>query len=241
MRYAVFSDVHSNLEAFEAVLGAAKQSRIDSYLFIGDIVGYGADPVACIELLRSTGCSVVAGNHDWAVVGLTSIEYFNEAAAAAVLWTKEYSREADKAFLSTQKLVYETPQICLVHGTLDHPQEFDYMTDGARAAKTFYLLRQQVCFVGHSHMPGVFIDDGEKIMYHVTDRIALEEGRRYIVNDGSVGQPRDGDPRASFCIYDTEDATVEFRRVPYDIETAQKKIRQAGLPGMLADRLSLGR
>lgn len=241
MRYAVFSDVHSNLEAFEAVLDAAKTSRVDSYLFIGDIVGYGADPSPCIALLRSLACPVVAGNHDWASVEKTPTEYFNEAAAEAVLWTRERLSEFERAYLCGQGLVHETPHFCLVHGTLDHPEEFDYMTDGGRAARTFYLLRQQICFVGHSHMPGVFVDDGEKVTYHGTEKIAIEAGRRYIINDGSVGQPRDGDPRASFCIYDTEASSVEFRRVPYDIASAQKKIRQAGLPGILADRLFLGR
>lgn len=241
MRYAVFSDIHSNLEAFEAILDIIPEFHIDKNLFLGDIVGYGASPGECIALLRALDALSVAGNHDWAVVGMTQIENFNEEARAAVLWTKKNLSEADRIFLSSLTLVQETMHLCLVHGTLSHPEEFDYMIDGARAAKSFVLCEQQVCFVGHTHRPGVFVDTGEKIVYQECARLQLQEGRRYIVNDGSVGQPRDGDPRACFCIYDDGTQTLEFIRVPYDVAAAQKKIRDAGIPRMLADRLSAGR
>ncbi|MBI5874059.1 MAG: metallophosphoesterase family protein [Candidatus Omnitrophica bacterium] len=241
MRYAVFSDVHSNLEAFEAVLEAAHKSHIDQYLFLGDIVGYGANPCECIAHLRKLCPLIVAGNHDWGVVGMTDLDYFNEEARASLVWTKEAIAEADRIFLSQLKLVQESVRFCIVHGTLSHPEEFDYMTDGQRAAKTFYLLEQEVCFVGHSHRPGVFVDDTEKIYYQVPKRLDIVKGRRYIVNDGSIGQPRDGDWRACFCIYDDNASTIEFRRVEYNIHEAQKKILEAGLPRILADRLSIGR
>ncbi len=241
MRYAVLSDVHSNLEAFEAVLESLGQSNIDTYLFIGDIVGYGANPKECIAALRRLDPVSVAGNHDWAPVGLMDTDYFNEAAMSAVFWTKDNISESDGLFLSGLELIKEVENYCLVHGTLDHPQEFDYMTDGYRAMKTFSLLRQNICFVGHSHRPGVFVEDEEKIYYQEPRVLRLKEGKRYIVNDGSVGQPRDGDPRACFCIYDENSSTIEFRRVPYNVSLAQKKIIQAGLPRVLAERLAVGR
>lgn len=241
MRYAVFSDVHSNLEAFEAVLEAANKSNIDQYLFLGDIVGYGANPCECIEHLRKLRPLAIAGNHDWGAVGLTDIDCLNDEARVAILWTKDKIMEADRIFLSDLKLARESGRFCIVHGTLSHPEEFDYMTGGDKAAKTFYLMEQEICFVGHSHMPGVFIDDGEKIFYQEPQLLEMKKGRRYIVNDGSVGQPRDGDRRACFCIYDGSASTIEFRRVEYDIHEAQRKITEAGLPRILADRLAIGR
>ena len=240
MRYAVFSDIHSNLEAFRALLDAFAEIKIDHYLFLGDIVGYGADPKGCIALLRQLNPVMVAGNHDWAAVDLTDIDYFNEWAKAAVLWTKENISENDRLFLKQMILVKESESFCLVHGTLNHPEKFDYMSDGERASKTFYLLGKQVCFVGHSHCPGVFVDDGEKLSYHEPKKLLLKKEYRYIINAGSVGQPRDRDPMACFCIYDESEQSVEFRRIPYDISEAQKKILEAGLPRILADRLALG-
>jgi diadenosine tetraphosphatase ApaH/serine/threonine PP2A family protein phosphatase len=241
MRYAVFSDVHSNLEAFLACLDFLKNAKIDKYLFLGDIVGYGADPCECITQLRKLNPLIVAGNHDWGAVGMTDIDCLNETARAAVIWTKENIIEADRVFLSGLKLVEESESFCIVHGTLSHPEEFDYMVDGYKAAETFYLLRQKICFVGHSHRPGVFIDDGEKVVYKVPEKIGIKEGSRYIVNDGSVGQPRDNDPRACFCIYDEEASSIEFQRVNYDVASAQKKIIEASLPESLACRLAVGR
>lgn len=241
MRYAVFSDVHSNLEAFESVLESLKKSNIDRYLFIGDIVGYGADPKECIAVLRRLNPSIVAGNHDRAAVGLMETDYFNEAARSAVVWTKDHICESDRLFLNGMELIQETKDFCLVHGTLQHPEGFDYMLDEYRAQKTFSLLKQKICFVGHSHSPGVFIEEGEKIYYREPETLSLEDGKRYIVNDGSVGQPRDNDPRACFCIYDDDSGGIEFMRAAYDVALAQKKIIKAGLPRSLADRLSFGR
>lgn len=241
MRYAVFSDVHSNLEAFRKVLDSFEKSRVDKYAFIGDIVGYGADPAACIALLKGLGALSVAGNHDWAVTDFLTTDYFNEAARQAVVWTQEKISASDKAFISGFRLVENEGAFCLVHGTLDHPEDFDYMTDRLKAMKTFYALQKQVCFVAHSHQPGIFVEDPEGVSYRrPPDKLFLEKGRRYIVNDGSVGQPRDGDPRACCCIYDDEDNTLEFKRVEYDVKTAAEKILKSGLPRSLAQRLKHG-
>jgi len=241
MRYALFSDIHSNLEAFEVVLDFFKKSNVDRYLFLGDVVGYGADPGACIARLKGVNALSGAGNHDRAVVDMLSTDYFNRAAEEAVRWTKEHTTELERQVLSALGLVKEEKDFCLVHGTLSHPEEFDYMTDDGRALKTFYLLQEKICFVGHSHCPGIFIEEPGEIVYKAPAVLKIEKGKRYIVNDGSVGQPRDGDVRASCCIYDEETSSIEFHRLSYDVVTAQKKIRQAGLPAVLADRLSVGR
>jgi diadenosine tetraphosphatase ApaH/serine/threonine PP2A family protein phosphatase len=240
MRYAIFSDVHSNLEALKSVLEVFQESKIDRYLFVGDIVGYGANPKECIATLRRLDAVCVAGNHDWAVVNKTSPEYFNKDATEAISWTQKNITETERTFLLDLKLVKEEEKYCLVHGTLSHPEEFDYMFDASRAMKTFYLLNQKICFVGHSHCPGVFIEEEERVSYQEPDILKIEEGRRYIVNDGSVGQPRNGDCRACFCIYDDLASTIEFKRIEYDIEGAKKKIIEAGLPRILAERLSVG-
>jgi len=241
MRYGIFSDIHSNLEALEAVIAAYKEEKIDQYLCVGDVVGYAVNPRECIEKINTLAMITIAGNHDWAVVDMLSTDYFNKAAEEAVHWTKEHITLFDKQFLSALTLLKEEKDFCLVHGTLSHPEEFDYMTDDARASKTFYLLHEKICFVGHSHWPGIFIEEPEKIVYKGVGVLKIEKGRRYIINDGSVGQPRDGDARACCCIYDEEASSVKFHRLSYDVVTAQKKIRQVGLPAVLADRLSVGR
>lgn len=241
MRYAVFSDVHSNLEALEAVLAIFEKSNIDRYIFLGDIVGYGADPTRCIAALKALDASCVAGNHDWACVGLTDLDFFNESALAAILWTQDALTEEDRSFLKSLPLLRREKDLSFVHGTLVRPEEFDYMTDGDRAARSFYALEGSLCFVGHSHAPGVFVEDADKVFYKTPDVLEIQKSRRYIINDGSVGQPRDGDPRACCCIYDDEAAIVEFKRVVYDVVRTQKKILNSGLPGRFAARLSQGR
>lgn len=240
MRYAVFSDVHANLEAFEAVLEIFKNAPIDKYLFAGDIVGYGANPRECIALLKGLNGICIAGNHDWASAGRMSTDYFNEAAREAVVWTQKQISENDRLFLAGLETVAKPDGLCLVHGTLSSPEEFEYMTDGYKAANSFSLLEGTICFVGHTHKPGVFIETDERVFYRQAQDFSLEPAKRYIVNVGSVGQPRDGDPKACFCVYDTTRERVEFRRASYDVATAQRKIREAGLPRILSDRLALG-
>lgn len=242
MRWGIFSDVHSNLEAFEAVIKAYKSQEIDGYLCVGDLVGYGANPVECIRMARDIARVTVAGNHDWAVSGLFSVDYFNEWAKQAVLWTQRRIGSADLSLLSSLSLVYETGDFVLVHGTLNSPGEFNYLFDISEAAQTFGLMRKQLCFVGHTHSPGIFIQDKKgEIDYQKEQRLKLREGCRYVVNVGSVGQPRDGNNKAGFCIYDSGKQEILLKRIAYDIGSAQKKIIEAGLPAFLANRLSAGR
>ena len=242
MRYALISDIHSNLEAFQAVLKALSQEKIDRYLCIGDVVGYGADPKACIELVKSISPDVmIAGNHDWGVVGLTDITYFNEAARAAIVWTKGMLGKDENDFLRSLPLTYGTNDMTLVHGTLEAPAEFQYILGVYDAYATMKIQQTTLCFVGHSHVAESYSSDGSMVEHTTKPIVEIDSSRKYVVNAGSVGQPRDGDRRASYVIYDDERKTIEMKRAEYDIEKAQGKILKAGLPLWLADRLSDGR
>lgn len=242
MRYAILSDIHGNLEAFKAVLDALSEERIGAFLSVGDVVGYGADPKECIALLRSLEPEIlIAGNHEWGVIGLKELEYFNELAQRAVLWTRNVLNKNDIEYLKSFSLVYEDGNITLVHGALNMPEEFYYIFDTDDADVTISKMRNPLCFVGHSHVPGIFVSNHNKVESLEAGKIHIDCERKYVINVGSVGQPRDGDPRASYAVYDNEEAALEIKRVEYDVETAQNKILQAGLPPRLARRLSEGR
>lgn len=241
MRCAVFSDVHSNLEAFERVIREYHQESIDEYFCLGDIVGYGADPQECISLSRQIGARMIAGNHDWAAAGILDPVDFNNFARQAVFWTSQLLLKEQKNFLRSLKLTYSSGDFTLVHGTLDAPQDFSYMIGEHAAKSSFDLMLSQICFVGHTHLPGVFIREKQgMVSYLETDRIKILAGKSYIINVGSVGQPRDGNPQAAFCIYDTDKREVLIKRAAYDVESARKKIVDRGLPRFLGDRLRTG-
>ncbi|MGD9014545.1 MAG: metallophosphoesterase family protein [Candidatus Omnitrophota bacterium] len=242
MRWGVFSDIHSNLEALEAVVKAYKSEGIDAYLCLGDIVGYGANPLECIQLTREISRITITGNHDCATVGLFPLEYFNDWAKKAVLWTRQVIDSANHNFLTSLKFDYKNKDLILVHGSLNQPPEFNYMTDFREASRTFSLMDKPICFLGHTHVVGMFIQDRQQgIDYCSEVNFKLKESCRYIVNVGSVGQPRDGNHQAGFAIFDTKKQTVSVKRVSYDIKSAQEKIIAAGLPSFLAARLSQGR
>jgi predicted phosphodiesterase len=242
MRYAVISDIHGNLEAFEGVLSAVSDERVDGYLFLGDVVGYGANPKECIEHLKALDPVIlIAGNHEWGTLDKLDASYFNDAAREAVLWTKKVLSEDEKKYLGSFPLAYEDERMTLVHGTLNAPEEFYYVFDNEDAYVTLSQMKNQVCFIGHSHVPGIFACEGTKVETIESTGIRMDGERRYLINAGSVGQPRDGDPRASFVIYDDEELTVEIKRTEYDVKKAQAKILNAGLPASLAQRLSGGR
>lgn len=242
MRYGIFSDVHSNLEALEAVLAACGKESIDKYLCIGDVVGYASNPMECIEKVKQVAYFTVAGNHDWACVNLFSCDYFNPIARQAVVWTRQNFAREGAGFLESLKLVYTNGDLTLVHGTLDNPQDFNYLIDGYAAEQTFAELKTDVCFVGHTHVPGIFVKEKDGVLSYLEDGVcSMRPGNRYIVNSGSVGQPRDGNPKAAYCVYDTQTRELQIKRTSYDIELARKKILDAGLPKILGDRLLSGR
>lgn len=241
MKYAIFSDMHSNLEAYQSVLNAFRKEGELKYFCIGDIVGYGADPVACLELTKELDPIVVCGNHDWAAVELASIEYFNDHAKRAVLWTASALGKDDKDYLRSLQLTYADDDLAMVHGTLMRPEYFDYVFDFQTAYQMIKLMPAKIAFIGHSHVPGIFCLKDEKIEYAAGSKIKIGQDKRYLVNVGSIGQPRDGDWRPSYCIWDKDAGTIEIKRIEYNIDKAQKKIIEAGLPGFLATRLSEGR
>ncbi len=241
MRWGILSDIHANYESLTAVLVALKKERIDKYLCLGDIVGYGADPGACIAEIKRLNSLTIAGNHDWASVNLFDISHFNPTALRAVLWTRKQLAEGDRQFLKNLELIYQEDKATFVHGSLKDPEGFGYILEPSGAKETFKLLQTKICFIGHSHAPVTFAKEGENYTASFKAKLKLRASRTYIVNAGSVGQPRDGNPQAAYVVYDSETDEVQTKRVAYDIQKAQDKIIKAGLPRVLAERLSVGR
>lgn len=242
MRYAIFSDIHSNLEALNSVLEACKKESVDKYLCIGDVVGYASNPKECIDLIRNTAMVTMAGNHDWAAVNLFSTDYLNPAAREAIFWTRRNLDEERRYFLESLELVFKNEHLILVHSSLNSPEEFNYMVDTYIAQESFMLMESNICFIGHTHVHGVFIQDKNgKVTYRSDYNTNIKPLEKYIVNVGSVGQPRDNNPKASYCIFDTDKKEVRIKRVAYDIEAARNKIINARLPVSLGDRLLSGR
>jgi diadenosine tetraphosphatase ApaH/serine/threonine PP2A family protein phosphatase len=240
VRYAVLSDIHGNLEALEAVLADAAP-RTDALLCLGDLVGYGADPVACVEIVAGRAQTIMCGNHEQAVAGLLDLDWFNPYARAAAEWTRERLDDDHRTYLAGLPLVTELGDATLVHASPDRPDEWEYLVTAQDGFDAFSAFATRLCFVGHSHLPSAWSlgSTGPEHWPGAVD-LALERGRRYIVNVGSVGQPRDRDPRAAYVIWDSERGTVATRRVVYDVRTAAKKILRGGLPRFLADRLGAG-
>jgi predicted phosphodiesterase len=241
MKYALLSDIHGNVEAFQAVLGNLEREKVDQVFFLGDIVGYGADPEECIKLLEGLTTWVVAGNHDWASVGLTDYSNFNPVAKTAIEWTKRKLSVPYQHYLTHLPLLLTCHNVTLVHASPYHPEEWNYVFSLSEASFNFCCYEQQICFIGHSHRPIAFEQDKEgRIALLSYTSFTLKDSHRYIINVGSVGQPRDGDTRAAYGIYDLDQSRFTLKRIPYDITGAQKKIIEAGLPHFLALRLAEG-
>ena len=240
MKYAIFGDIHANLEAFEAVLADAEQQGCTDYVCTGDIVGYAADPNECLRIVRDMNCPVVKGNHDEEAILNTSLEGLNPLAKQAMEWTRAQLNEDEGNFLTNMKLVRQVADFTIVHATLDTPGSWTYVTNKFDAMASFSYQFTQLCFYGHTHTPRIYVR-GDSIEPLEEMEVNLEMGRKYFINVGSTGQPRDGDWRASYAVYDAENQNVEIRRLDYNIRKAQDKIIDAGLPEMLAHRLSLGK
>ena len=247
MRYAVLSDVHGNLEALSAVLADAASEGALGVLCLGDAVGYGADPVACVELLGERSTGMVAGNHEYGALGLLDLRWFNPVARAAALWTREQLGADHQGYLSGLPLSSALGEATCVHASPRRPEEWDYLLSAEDGFEAFADFATRLCFVGHSHRPGVWSlgssgpahEDLGGPAWH-DHRIPFHDGRRYIVNVGSVGQPRDRDPRAAYVVWDEDERSITLRRVMYDHKAAAAKILRAGLPRALADRLAHG-
>lgn len=241
MKYGIFGDIHGNLEALQAVLAVMKEEGVEKHLCLGDVVGYGADPSKCIEIVRELDSTVVAGNHDFATIERLNIDFFNSYAKEAVVWTRKNISKEDFDFLSSLELVEVVDDIItIVHGSLNFPEMFDYIQTSYDAHLSLQALKTDVCFLGHSHVPVTFFQR-QTVSYTMEPRIVIGEGEKALINVGSVGQPRDENPNACFAIYDSDDKEARIIRVPYDIDLAGKKIIEAGLPEILAERLRYGR
>jgi diadenosine tetraphosphatase ApaH/serine/threonine PP2A family protein phosphatase len=240
MRFAIFSDIHSNLEALEAMLADANESRCTHFVCLGDVVGYNANPHECVERVREKDCPIVKGNHDEQASLSKSSRDFNELAEHAISWTRDHLTEEDKEWLRELCLQQPVGDFTIVHATLDTPGQWSYVFNTLDAAASFTYQHTAVCFFGHTHVPMAFVRD-EGIRRVKIEHLRIDPAKNYFINVGSVGQPRDGDWRAAYCIYDVDANDVEQRRVPYDVETAQEKIIKAGLPPLLAKRLAIGR
>ncbi len=243
MRYAIISDVHGNIEAFNVVLFELEKESPNQILFLGDIIGYGPDPNECIKRIKEVADIVLAGNHDHAAIGHTDISYFNPYAREAIEWTIGKLTEGEKLYLSQLPITGEVniDHIFLVHSTPKRPQEWNYIFTFEDALENFRYFTQMLCFVGHSHVPVVIEMNRHGTLGILRDEVKIKEGCRYIINVGSVGQPRDSNPDAAYVIYDTEKSTVWIKRVSYNYHKTQKKMREEGLPNYLIDRLAVGR
>jgi diadenosine tetraphosphatase ApaH/serine/threonine PP2A family protein phosphatase len=228
-----------------AVLADAAGEGAAGVLCLGDVVGYGADPVACVEALGERATAVVGGNHEHGALGLLDLNWFNPYARAAALWTGAQLGEDHRRYLERLPLTAAFEEATLVHASPRNPDEWDYLISAEDGFEVFGDFDTRLCFVGHSHRPGVWSlgSSGPEYVGRLPSgeaSIRLEDGRRYIVNVGSVGQPRDRDPRAAYTLWDRDARVVTIRRVTYDHRTAAEKILAAGLPRALADRLADG-
>ena len=240
MRFAILSDIHSNLEALEAVLADARAEGCTEFVCLGDVVGYNANPSECVKAIQDLNCPVVKGNHDEQASIITSTESFNELAEEAIDWTRAQLSTEDKRWLADLRLTKQVRDFTIVHATLDTPGQWGYVFNDLDAVASFTYQHTALCFFGHTHWPTAFVRD-ENVRRVTVGQIVLSAGKKYFLNPGSIGQPRDRDWRAAYCIFHTDRQLVEERRVKYDLATAQRKIRAAGLPDRLADRLAVGR
>jgi predicted phosphodiesterase len=241
MRIAIFSDIHANLEALEAVLRDAEEQKCTHFVCLGDVVGYNANPHECLLRVQEMDCPIVKGNHDEQAAELESSRDFNELAEHAIEWTRDHLTDEDKQWLRDLRLQRQVRDFTIVHATLDTPAQWGYVFNNLDAAASFTYQHTPVCFFGHTHVPMAFIREEAGVQRTRVDQLRIDATKKYFINVGSVGQPRDGDWRAAYCVYHADNECVEQRRVKYDLPTAQQKIVDAGLPHLLAERLGIGR
>ena len=242
MRYGIISDLHSNYEALSAVLAQIDEHGVDRLLCLGDIVGYGPNPNECCDELRRRDCLAIAGNHDEAAISAEEPEAFNALARQAIAWTKGELSAANRAYLAELPREIDFERFSIVHGApIFH---FDYILNVVDAQSAFPHATAPLTFIGHTHIAEVFFQDDGGRAYHLKlangGKIDIIDQCRYIINPGSVGQPRDHNPQASFAIYDEDRRVVEIRRVSYDVSRVQERMQRANLPPQLAERLTIG-
>jgi diadenosine tetraphosphatase ApaH/serine/threonine PP2A family protein phosphatase len=242
MKYLIISDIHSNLEALASVLADAQKRQPDSVICLGDFVGYGANPNECVQTIADLpNATAVLGNHDAAVIDLTQREMFNPVARAGILYSAANLQEENIDYLKGLPLIIDShDDFIAAHASPYKPEAWVYVVEPLEAADAFHVMSHPLAFIGHTHFPAVHSDNGAVVPFAPEGHIKVNEGQKIVINVGSVGQPRDGDPRAAYVIYDGETKTVTIFRVEYDVDQAAAKILDAGLPPMLADRLRRG-
>ncbi len=240
MLHAIVSDIHGNLEALEAVLADIGRHQPASMVCLGDFVGYGASPNECIDRLRPLIEHAVVGNHDLAACGKLKLTYFNSNAALAAQWTESALTDENLQYLRDLPFAVQWRDTLLVHASPAQPEDWHYVLSPVEAQMEMDAYHEAVCFIGHSHYPGNFDRHNEHVRYSRGPEVRLEKGHRYLVNVGSVGQPRDGDPRAAYLLFDDLERVLRHVRIEYDIAGAMRRILAAGLPRFLAERLQWG-
>jgi predicted phosphodiesterase len=240
MKYAIIADIHGNLEAFQVVLADIRAQNADHVVCLGDVVGYNANPKECLQIVREMNIPCVKGNHDEYCSSEDHLEGFNPHAADAVHWTRNQLNAEEKQWLRDLKYSRMVDNFTIVHATLDAPDRWGYVFDKLAAAASFPYQNTQMCFFGHTHVPVAFMRD-TVVRGGTYSKFKIDAAKKYFINVGAVGQPRDNNPKCAYVIYDTTAQTIEIRRLDYDIAAAQAKILAAGLPERLAERLAYGR
>ena len=233
---AIISDIHGNLEALNRVLEYLRENGITDIYCLGDVVGYGPNPNECVELVKDNCKVVLMGNHDYAAIGLANIEYFNEYAKISTYWTQDILTEENLEYLKSLPFTFTNDRYHLVHASPKNPSNWDYVLSVNDARQQIREFDQNICFIGHSHVPVIFSDSD----YYRKKNFLFTKDQKYLVNVGSIGQPRDGDPRTCFVLYDDEQNSVEYVRLDYEIQKSYNKIINVGLPVFLAERLLKG-
>lgn len=237
MRYFVFSDIHANLEAFETIIEEIKSLNPNIVVSLGDVVGYGASPAECIELVEEYSHIKICGNHDLAATGVMSSRSFNHTAQEAISWTGQSLQPFHLEIMENYDPVRRYSDCIFAHSSPISPLDWDYILTKNQAREIFEKTMGKYIFIGHTHIPGIIVYDSGNCRVERTFKLGIQPGLRYLINVGSVGQPRDGLAAASYALLDEKRRILSIRRIPYDVKSAQDKIRTAGLPESLATRL----
>lgn len=242
MKFAVISDIHANLEALEAVLADIDEQKVDTICCLGDVIGYGCDPLPCLELVHARCDIRILGNHEHAALGKVNLELLNMVAQASMAWTQHHLNDRAFAIIAEFELQASRENLRFVHASPFEPDQWHYILTIPEADRAFHSFTEKICFIGHSHLPMIFTESPDsqhrrRIGYDFNP----DEEARYLINVGAVGQPRDNDPRACYVICDTAEWDVTYRRVNYEYQHTQRKMREANLPTMLIDRLQAGK
>ncbi len=241
MRYGILGDIHGNLEALETVVAGLRKEGVDHFISVGDVVGYGADPSACIQVLRDIKATVVAGNHDWAAIGKLDTTFFNVYAKEAVDWTADTLSDEERRWIGDLPLIkIVDDNITVGHATLFEPDRFNYIQTYYDAARSINTMETPLAVLGHSHVPLAFLMN-ESLRLSVATKIDLSKIKKALINVGSIGQPRDENAKAAYALYDSETQIYRLKRARYDIRKTCSKILEVGLPQILAERLKYGR